>query len=212
MIYDILTAPKDISRAQEDARRSRAAHGMNVEDTRVGVLADDPYAMMLREAVRFPDGAFGLYNRIILPGGVVILPVLQGSVVLIHRFRHGTRRFEYEAPRGIAGEAERIEEDARRELLEEIGAAAEELVDLGEVSTTSGIVGETMRLFLARIGSTGAPDRHEAIARIVTCSLDETERMIKSGEISDGPTLAPICVPNWRDCSADPARRGRPHR
>jgi ADP-ribose pyrophosphatase len=101
-------------------------------------LADDPYAMMLREAVRFPDGAFGLYNRILVPGGVVVLPVLHGRVVLIHRFRHGTRRFEYEAPRGIAGEAERIEEGARRELLEEIGAAAEELLDLGEV----------MRLFL----------------------------------------------------------------
>jgi 8-oxo-dGTP pyrophosphatase MutT (NUDIX family) len=133
---------------------------------------------------------FGLYNRMLVPGGVVILPVLNGSVVLSHRFRHGTRRFEYEAPRGIAGEAERIEEDARRELLEEIGAAAEELVDLAEVSMTSGIVGETMRLFLARIGSIGAPDRHEAIARIVTCSVDETERMIISGEISDGPTLA----------------------
>jgi ADP-ribose pyrophosphatase len=153
-------------------------------------LASDPYATVLREAVRFPDGSLGLYNRLIVPGGVLVLPILRGSIVLIHRFRHGTRRFAYEAPRGIAGEAESVETDARRELLEEIGAVAEEIVDLGEVATTSGIVGEVMRLFLARIDSVGAPDRHEAIAGIVCCTIAETEGMIVRGAISDGPTLA----------------------
>jgi hypothetical protein len=39
----------------------------------------------------------------------------------------------------------------RRELVAEIGAVAtDELVDPGEVSTASGIVGEVMRLSLAR--------------------------------------------------------------
>jgi ADP-ribose pyrophosphatase len=190
LTYEILTAAGEITEAQEAARRRRASDGLDVGDTRVGVLASDPYATVLREAVRFPDGSLGLYNRLLVPGGVVVLPVLRGSIVLIHRFRHGTRRFAYEAPRGIAGEAESIETDARRELLEEIGAVAEELVDLGEVATTSGIVGEMMRLFLARIDKVGIPDRHEAIADIVCCSVAETEDMILRGAISDGPTLA----------------------
>jgi ADP-ribose pyrophosphatase len=188
--YEILTAAGEINEAQEAARRSRASHGRNVEDTRVGVLASDPYATVLREAARFPDGSLGLYNRLLVPGGVVVLPLLSGSIVLIHRFRHGTRRFAYEAPRGIAGEAESLETDARRELLEEIGAVAGELVDLGEVATTSGIVGEVMRLFLARIDRVGIPDQHEAIDGIVCWSIAETEDMILRGAISDGPTLA----------------------
>ena len=154
------------------------------------VLASDPYATVLREAVRFPDGSPGLYNRLPVPGGVVVLPVLSGSIVLIHRFCHGTRCFAYEAPRGIAGEAMSLEIDARRELLEEIGAVAEELVDLGEVATTSGIVGEVMRLFLARIDKVGTPDRHEAIEGVVCCTIAETEDMIVRGAIRDGPTLA----------------------
>jgi hypothetical protein len=58
------------------------------------------------------------------------------------------------------------------------------------VATTSGVVGEVMRLFLARIDSVGAPDQHEAIASIVCCSIAETEDMILRGAISDGPTLA----------------------
>ncbi len=190
LVYDILTAPGEVGAAQEAVRRSRASDGLDIGDTRVGVLASDPYATVLREAVRFPDGSLGLYNRLVVPGGVVVLPVLRGSIVLIHRFRHGTRRFAYEAPRGIAGEAESIEADARRELVEEIGAVAAELVDLGEVATTSGIVGEVMHLFLARIDSFGAPDRHEAIASILCCTIEETERMIAHSAISDGPTLA----------------------
>jgi ADP-ribose pyrophosphatase len=189
LTYQILTAG-EMSEAQQAAECSRESHGLDVEDTRVGVLASDPYATVLREAVRFPDGSLGLYNRLLVPGGVVVLPVLRGSIVLIHRFRHGTRRFAYEAPRGIAGEAESLETDARRELLEEIGAVAEELVDLGEVATTSGIVGEVMRLFLARIDRVGAPDRHEAIAGIVCRTIAETEDMIVGGAITDGPTLA----------------------
>ena len=53
----------------------------------------------------------------------------------------------------------------RPEPDDEIGAVAtDELVDLGEVSTASGIVGKVMRLFLARIGSFGALDRHETIS------------------------------------------------
>jgi hypothetical protein len=52
----------------------------------------------------------------------------------------------------------------RRELIAEIGAVAtDELVDPGESSTANGIVGEVMRLFLARIGSIGALDRHDTI-------------------------------------------------
>ena len=105
LVYEILTAAGEMSEAEEAARHSRKSHGFDIEDTRIGVLASDPYATLLREAVRFPDGSLGLYNRLLVPGGVVVLPVLRDSIVLIHRFRHGTRCFAYEAPRGIAGEA-----------------------------------------------------------------------------------------------------------
>ena len=103
LVYEILAAAGEMSEAQEAARASRKSHGLDVEDTWVGVLASDPYATVLREAVRFPDGSLGLYNRLLVPGGVVVLPILRGSIVLIHRFRHGMRCFAYEAPRVIAG-------------------------------------------------------------------------------------------------------------
>jgi hypothetical protein len=56
------------------------------------VLAVDPYLVVMRDAVRFADGGYGLYSRLLVPGGAAILPVLGNSIALFHRFRHGTRR------------------------------------------------------------------------------------------------------------------------
>src|SRR5581483_10477600 len=91
-IYTILREDIDIARAQRDAAAARRAQGLSADDIRVGVLADDPYLLLVRDAVRFADGAFGLYNRIMVPSGAAVLPIMDGRIVLIERFRHGTRR------------------------------------------------------------------------------------------------------------------------
>ncbi len=144
----------------------------------------------MRDAVRFADGSYGLYNRLMVPSGAAILPVLDGAIVLIHRFRHGTRTWHLEAPRGaFSGEGTR-EEEARRELHEEIGSGAVELIDLGTLHSTTGCLDEEHQLYLARIESIGRPDIHEAITAIRTLPVGETERLIATGAITDGPTLA----------------------
>jgi len=189
---EVLTEESDIRRAQRAARDARRRGGLAADDLRVGVLLHDPYLLVMRDAVRFPDGELGLYNRIITMPNVVILPLLEDRVVLIRRFRHGTRRFHYEAPRGIASGPDRLEEDARRELKEEIGADAVELADLGDLHPYSGICDETMRLYLARIEAVGAPDLHESITRIERFSVSALEEMIRRGTITDAPTLAVV--------------------
>ena len=189
-IFEILTAGKDIRRAQQAARKARLQHGLSASDLRVGVLLEDPYLLVMRDAVRFPDGQVGLYNRIVAPPNVVVLPVLGDRVALIYRFRHGTRSFHYEAPRGVASGPHPYEDDARRELAEEIGAEAAELIDLGELHPYSGICNEVMRLYFARINRIGEPDLHESIARITLFSARKLEQAIAGGAITDAPTLA----------------------
>ena len=191
-VVEILRADADIRRAQQAAKKARRKHGLPTADLRVGLLLHDPYLLVVRDAVRFPDGALGLYNRLVTEPNVVVLPVLDGRVALIHRFRHGTRRFHYEAPRGIAERPQDLAADARRELAEEIGAAAKALIDLGELHPYSGICNEVMRLYLARIGRLGEPERHEAIARIVLFSPAELDKAIDKGAVTDAPTLAAV--------------------
>jgi len=191
-VLQVLTDEAEIRNAQRAAREARRGAGLAAGDLRVGVLLDDPYLLVMRDAVRFPDGQLGLYNRLVTAPNVVILPLIEDRVVLIHRFRHGTRRFHYEAPRGIASGWDRLEDDARRELKEEIGADASELVDLGELHPYSGICNEMMRLYLARIARIGKPDIHESIARVEAFSTSALEGMIRDGTITDAPTLAVV--------------------
>jgi ADP-ribose pyrophosphatase len=189
-VYEILLEDHLIDRAQREALTSRDAEGLSTSDTRVGVLADDPYLLVLRDAVRFADGRYGLYNRLIVPAGAAILPVIGDSIALLHRFRHGTRQWHIEAPRGsFSGIGTRIEE-AERELLEEIGAKPVELIDLGELHSTTGVFDELHQLYLAKIVSVGSPDRHEAIESIRVLPIPTVEELIASGDITDGPTLA----------------------
>jgi ADP-ribose pyrophosphatase len=187
---EILTDEAEIRTTQRAVKAARLSCGLAADDVRVGVLLDDPYLLVMRDAVRFPDGELGLYNRIISSPNVVILPLLGDRVALIHRFRHGTRRFHYEAPRGIASGLDRLDDDARRELKEEIGAEAVELIDLGELHPYSGICNEMMRLYLARITDIGTPELHESITRIELFSARELEEMIRDGVVTDAPTLA----------------------
>jgi ADP-ribose pyrophosphatase len=189
-IYEILLDPARIEHAQAEAARRRRLEGLPADDTRVGVLAEDPYLMLMRDAVRFADGSYGLYNRLMVPGGAAILPVLDGAIVLIHRFRHGTRTWHLEAPRGSFSGAGTREEEARRELREEIGSSAGKLIDLGTLHSTTGCLDEEHQLYLARIESIGRPDIHEAITAVRTLPVGETERLIATGAITDGPTLA----------------------
>jgi ADP-ribose pyrophosphatase len=112
------------------------------------------------------------------------------TVVLLNRFRHGTRAWHLEIPRGaFSGTGTRADE-ARRELREEVGATAEELIDLGTFHATTGCLDEEHQLYLARISDVGDLDRHEAIASLERLDVPAMEAKIADGTIIDGPTLA----------------------
>jgi ADP-ribose pyrophosphatase len=188
--YEILQQPEDIARAQEAARLYRLEHGLPADDTRIGVIAEDPYIMALRDAVRFPDGSLGIYNRLVIPSGVITLPIFDGQVVLNYRFRHGPRRFVYEAPRGMLPQGWTFEDAAREELEEEIGATGISLYAVGDYHSNTGVACETMKLFVAKIDGIGSPSKHEAIERIEVTSIAKVEAMIRDGTITDAATLA----------------------
>src|SRR6266480_2169702 len=82
-IYEILLGPARIAHAQAEALRARQQYGLSTDDIRVGVLTDDPYLLVTRDAVRFADGSYGLYNRLMVPSGAAILPVHDGRIVLL---------------------------------------------------------------------------------------------------------------------------------
>lgn len=66
-----------------------------------GVVYQDPYVLLVRDAVRFPDGRTGTYMRSVsatAAPGCVILPLLGDRMVLIEHYRHATRSWHWEIP------------------------------------------------------------------------------------------------------------------
>ena len=131
---------------------------------------------------------------VVHPGdAVVILPIVDDSVLLIRQWRFPIGDYLYEAPAGTMEVGEDPRETAYRELIEETGMAAADLIPRGYLYTTPGFTDERLWLFEAR-GLTPSDmycmDDDEFIEP-VSLPVQEVRRMIRSGELVDAKT---ICV------------------
>ena len=85
-----------------------------------------------------------------MPDWVNVIPVTpQGKVVVIRQYRHGTGEISLEIPGGVVDAGESHEETARRELLEETGYTAGEIIPIGRVAANPAIQDNHMHTFLA---------------------------------------------------------------
>lgn len=110
-------------------------------------------------------------------------------MLLIRHFRHATRTWHLEIPRGFGTKGFSSEENARREIKEEIGATVSRLISLGQVYPDAGAQAEYNDFFYAEIESYGEVEADEAITELLTTPTAEFERMIRDNEITDGFTI-----------------------
>ena len=83
------------------------------------------------------------------PGGVAIVPVVDNNVILIQQFRIAIEREVIELPAGLLEPDEEPIQCAARELEEELGYRARELVLLASFYSSVGFADERMHIFLA---------------------------------------------------------------
>ncbi len=127
------------------------------------------------------------------PDWVNIVPVTaDGEVVLIEQYRHGTEELTLEIPGGMVDEGESPGECAGRELTEETGYSAGEVVYLGWSRPNPAIQSNRIHHFAAFGCKDGAEqkfDDHESIT-VRKVSLDELTNLVESGAISHSLVLA----------------------
>lgn len=135
-----------------------------------------------------PDGRETQRAIMRLLPGVAVLPVdEEGFVRLVRQFRYAVGKESVEVVQGGVEEGEGAEEAARRELKEELGAEADELIDLGLVDAVTSQVFSPMRIFVARGLRFGEPDREGTEQlEVVKLKLAEAARMVMDGDMTQG--------------------------
>lgn len=191
---EIISDPSEIRAAEAEMAARYAKRGWPKEWTEVGVRYADPYLMVLRDAVVFPDGGIGIHHRCVRmqeePAGAAVLPLLGDKILLLRHFRHPTRQFHWEAPRGAIELGRSIEETVRAELSEEIEGVVADVTPMGLLHGASGFMRLSVVLCAARIEGFGAPALGEGIVDAKLFSVAEVENMIRRSDITDSFTLA----------------------
>ena len=179
-----------------------AAEARNVKG-KTGILFEDSLHFVVRDSVKFPSGDTRAQLRIIGctmadgPSGVVALAWRDGKLHLREMFRHATRRWELETPRGQRETGCTPAEAASKEVDEELGFTVAKIEQIGEVSGDSAILASTLPVFWCEL-EPGPPRDHpessEAFGEIVALTPSELLQKIKAGESRDGYTLASLTL------------------
>lgn len=125
------------------------------------------------------------------PGAAAMVPLTDdGQVIMLRQYRHAIRQDIWEIPAGTLEPGEDPESCARREVEEETGYKAANLVRLGQIIPVPGYSNETISLYLCTGLSPTAQnlDRDEQIT-VQSVPLTEALAMISSGEIQDAKTI-----------------------
>jgi len=117
----------------------------------------------------------------------------ENQVVMIHQFRHGTERVTLEIPGGMVDPHENDPaETARRELLEETGYAAEQVIPIGTVHPNPAFLDNTCYTYLAlnaRWQQEPQFDGAEDIA-VELVPIEEIAGMVGNGRITHALVVA----------------------
>jgi 8-oxo-dGDP phosphatase len=168
------------------------------------VLAEGGVGRFVQDRVRTPDGEVMTREYVRHPGAVGVIALdAHDRVALVRQYRHPVRHRLVEPPAGLLDvDGEDYLVAAQRELAEEAGLMAGTWHVLVDLFTTPGMVGETLRIYLARdLDPADAPEGflrvgEEAHMDIVWATLDDLVAAVLDGRVHN-PTLVSGALAAW---------------
>ncbi len=144
-----------------------------------------------RDQVELENGHQSVREFCMHPGGVGVLPLTEdGQVLLVEQFRYAYGAELLEIPAGKLEPGEDPLVCGIRELKEETGCSASEMIPLGCIYPTPGYVDEKLYLYLARGLTQGeaSPDEGEFL-NLHRIPLEELLKRVMNDEIHDAKTV-----------------------
>lgn len=167
----------------------------NIRRTRRELVYQGAILEVYKDHMEFANGNHAEWDFISHHGAAAVLPVLDdGSIVMVTQYRNAIERDTWEIPAGkLDDPKEPGIECAKRELEEETGYIAENLIWLLNLRTTVAFCNEKIEIFLARdlLPASQHLDENEYVD-VKAFSLEELKEMIFTGQIEDSKTIAAI--------------------
>ena len=149
---------------------------------------------VVRDEVKLPNSKNALRELVLHNGGAGVVPVDDdGNIMLVRQYRSGVRQVLTEICAGKLEKGEHPLECAKREMQEELGLVAKNIVSLGAFTPTPAYDSEITYLFLATdLEYVGQELDTDEFLEIVKMPLDEAVSCVMNGEICDGKTQIAI--------------------
>jgi len=132
------------------------------------------------------------------PSWVQVIPITpDDQVVMIRQYRHGCGRIFLELPGGLIDKDDLSPyQTAKRELLEETGYRAEDLILLTSIYPQPAVLNNKGLTYLAREVKKVAEPNLDATEDIEVClvELQRIPKMIQGGEINHGQTVMALSL------------------
>ena len=152
--------------------------------------------------LRFSNGVEVQYERLrgSASGAVLIVPMLDDdTVLLIREYAAGVDRYELSLPKGRIENGEEILLAANREIMEEIGYAANKLKHLSSLTVAPGYLSSTTHIVLAQdlYPEQREGDEPEAL-EVVEWKLSDLPALLEHPECTEARSIAALFMTRQR--------------
>ena len=148
--------------------------------------------------LRFTNGTERIYER--MQGGhrgaVMLVPLLDdATLLLVREYAAGTHSYELGFPKGVIDAGENAAQAGNRELMEETGYGARELIPLKQLALAPGFFSSRMDLLLARdlYPEWREGDEPEPL-ELVPWPLAEAERLLDEPDFNESRSVAALLL------------------
>lgn len=157
------------------------------------VIYEGKILTLRRDKALLPNGKESMREVVLHPGGACVLYVKEGKVALVKQFRYPYQEELWEIPAGKLEAGEDPCLAAKRELEEETGSIAKELVPLLTIYPSPGYSNEKIFIFEAVEAEEGIQrlDEDEFLT-VQFVPLGEALSMVRDGRIKDAKTVAAL--------------------